>query len=276
VIKRLRFSKSAKKIAFSLGALISFSSCFAESIILQSSTSTKNSGFYDYILPMIEEDTGIKVNVVAVGTGQAIKNAERCDGDVLLVHAKAAEKKFVNDGYGVKRFDLMFNDFIIVGPSGDPANVTGSTDASAALKSIASRQIPFASRGDNSGTHKAEKKLWKRAGIDPSEASGIWYLETGSGMGSTLNIAVGKGAYVLSDRATWIKFANKQDFKIHVQGDERLFNQYGIILINPTKCPDVNFKTGQTVVRWFLSDRGQSAIASYTFGGNRLFFPNAK
>ena len=270
------FSKSAKKITFSLGALISFSSCYAESIILQSSTSTKNSGFYDYILPMIEEDTGIKVNVVAVGTGQAIKNAERCDGDVLLVHAKAAEKKFVSNGYGLKRFDLMFNDFVIVGPSGDPANVTGSKDALGALKSIASQQIPFASRGDNSGTHKAEKKLWKISGIDPGEASGIWYLETGSGMGSTLNIAVGKGAYVLSDRATWIKFANKQDFKIHVQGDERLFNQYGIILINPKKCPDVNFKAGQTFLRWLLSDRGQSAIASYRFGGSQLFFPNAK
>ena len=266
----------AKKIAFGLGTLMSFNFCYAESIILQSTTSTKNSGFYDYILPMIKKDTGITVNVVAVGTGQAIKNAQRCDGDVLLVHAKAAEERFVSDGYGVKRFDLMFNDFVIVGPPGDPANITGSTDVSGALKSIASQQTPFASRGDNSGTHKAENKLWKISGIDPSKGSGMWYLETGSGMGSTLNIAVGKGAYVLSDRATWIKFGNKQNFKVHVQGDKRLFNQYGITLINPTKCPNVKSKAGQKFISWLLSDKGQSAIESYTVGGNQLFFPNAQ
>ena len=213
---------------------------------------------------------------MAVGTGQAIKNAQRCDGDVLLVHAKAAEERFVSDGYGVKRFDLMFNDFVIVGPPGDPANITGSTDVSGALKSIASQQTPFASRGDNSGTHKAENKLWKISGIDPSKGSGMWYLETGSGMGSTLNIAVGKGAYVLSDRATWIKFGNKQNFKVHVQGDKRLFNQYGITLINPTKCQNVKSKAGQKFIRWLLSDKGQSAIQSYTVGGNQLFFPNAQ
>ena len=266
----------AKKITISLGAVISFNFCYAESIILQSTTSTKNSGFYDYVLPMIKEDTGITVNVVAVGTGQAIKNAQRCDGDVLLVHSKAAEEKFVSDGYGVKRFDLMFNDFVIVGPSDDPANITGSKDVLEALNSIASQQTPFASRGDNSGTHKAERELWKISGIDTSKGTRMWYLETGSGMGATLNIAVGKAAYVLSDRATWIKFANKQDFKIHVQGDKRLFNQYGITLINPIKCPNVKSKAGQKFVRWLLSDKGQSSIESYTVGGNQLFFPNAQ
>jgi tungstate transport system substrate-binding protein len=275
-IREMVILRIAKQIAFGLGALISFNFCYAEAVTLQSTTSTKNSGFYDYILPMIKKDTGITVNVVAVGTGQAIKNAQRCDGDVLLVHAKAAEERFVSDGYGIKRFDLMFNDFVIVGPPGDPANVAGSTDVSGALKSIAFQQTPFASRGDNSGTHKAEKKLWEKSGIDPSHGSGIWYLETGSGMGSTLNISVGKGAYVLSDRATWIKFGNKQDFKIHVQGDKRLFNQYGITQISPEKCPNVKSKAGQKFISWLLSDKGQSAIESYRIDGNQLFFPNAQ
>ncbi len=265
-----------KKIALGLGAWVSSYICYADSIILQSTTSTKNSGFYDYILPMIERDTGITTNVVAVGTGQAINNAKRCDGDVLLVHAEAAEKKFVSDGYGLRRFDLMFNDFVIIGPSSDPANIAESTDVVTVLRSIASKGALFASRGDNSGTHIAEKKLWKISGTDPGKASGKWYLETGSGMGSTLNLAVGKGAYVLSDRATWIKFANKQDFKIQFQGDDRLFNQYGIVLINPAKCPSLNFEAGWKFASWLLSDRGQSAIASYKVSGNQAFFPNAK
>ena len=259
-----------------LAVIIGISTANAESIILQSTTSTKNSGLYDYILPVIEQDTGVAVNVVAVGTGQAIKNAERCDGDILLVHAKASEVKFVKEGFGVKRSDLMYNDFIIVGPVNDPAGINGSNDVSNALKTIAQKESLFASRGDDSGTHKAELRLWSASDTDPSKASGAWYLETGSGMGSTLNLAVGKGAYVLSDRATWINFANKQDFRIHVQGDKRLFNQYGIILINPARCPLVKATAGQAVIDWLLSKRGQTAIASYKVNGTQLFFPNGE
>jgi tungstate transport system substrate-binding protein len=257
-----------------LGALIGTNLAYAESIILQSTTSTKNSGFYDYILPLVEKDTGVAANVVAVGTGQAIKNAERCDGDVLLVHAKASEEKFVKEGFGVKRSDLMYNDFVLVGPANDPAGIHGSDDVSNSLRTIAAKESLFASRGDDSGTHKAELRLWKAIKTDPSKASGKWYLETGSGMGSTLNIAVGKGAYVLTDRATWIKFANKQDFKIHVQGDKRLFNQYGIILVNTAKCPSVKATAGQAFIDWMLSTKGQAAIASYRVNDNQLFFPN--
>jgi len=269
--------RKAKKIAIlCLGVIIGISTTYAESIILQSTTSTKNSGFYDYILPLIEQDTGVTVNVVAVGTGQAIKNAERCDGDILLVHAKASEVKFVKEGFGVKRSDLMYNDFVIVGPVSDPAGIHDSNDVANALKTIAENGSLFASRGDDSGTHKAELRLWTASDTDPSKASGAWYLETGSGMGSTLNLAVGKGAYVLSDRATWINFANKQDFRIHVQGDERLFNQYGIILINPARCPLVKTKAGQAVIDWLLSKRGQTAIASYKVNGTQLFFPNGE
>ena len=257
-----------------LGVLIGTDLAYAESIILQSTTSTKNSGFYDYILPLVEKDTGVAANVVAVGTGQAIKNAERCDGDVLLVHAKASEEKFVKEGFGVKRSDLMYNDFVLVGPANDPAGIHGSDDVSNALRTIAAKESLFASRGDDSGTHKAELRLWNAIETDPSKASGKWYLETGSGMGSTLNIAVGKGAYVLSDRATWIKFANKQDFKIHVQGDNRLFNQYGIILVSAAKCPSVKATAGQAFIDWMLSKKGKAAIASYKVNGNQLFFPN--
>ena len=207
--------KIIRKLCFA--ALCSFSNLsFADSIIVQSTTSTKNSGLYDYILPKASTDTGIKVNVVAVGTGQAIKNAQRCDGDILLVHAKTSEETFVAQGFGIERFDLMYNDFIIVGPADDPASIKGSSDASDALRKIAATEAIFASRGDDSGTHKAELRLWKDSMIDPTEASGQWYRETGSGMGATLNIAVGMNAYALTDRATWTKFGNKGDFQIHV------------------------------------------------------------
>ena len=259
-----------------LTTLLSISSfAFAESIIVQSTTSTKNSGLYDYILPQVAKDTGITVNVVAVGTGQAIKNAQRCDGDVLLVHAKASEEKFVQDGFGIKRSDLMYNDFVIVGPASDSAGVHGSKDVSSALKTIAQKQSLFASRGDDSGTHKAELRLWKGSDIDPTKASGQWYRETGSGMGATLNTAVGMGAYAMTDRATWTKFGNKGDFQIHVQGDKRLFNQYGVILVNPEKCPNVKASSGQQFIDWLLSEKGQKAIAAYQVNGNQLFFPNA-
>src|SRR6056297_3297211 len=202
-----------------------------QSIIVQPPTSTANSGLYDYLLPIFTDETGIQVNVVAVGTGQAIKNARNCDGDVLLVHAKPAEEKFIADGFGVSRADLMYNDFVIVGPPSDPAGVAGMEDAEAALKMIAETKALFASRGDDSGTHKKETRLWKAAGVDPTSASGKWYRETGSGMGATLNAGVGMGAYVLTDRATWLAFKNKGDFKIAVEGDEDLFNQYGVILV---------------------------------------------
>lgn len=264
-----------RKLCFA--ALCSFSCLsFADSIIVQSTTSTKNSGLYDYILPKASTDTGIKVNVVAVGTGQAIKNAQRCDGDILLVHAKTSEETFVAQGFGIERFDLMYNDFIIVGPADDPASIKGSSDASNALRKIAATEAIFASRGDDSGTHKAELRLWKDSMIDPTEASGQWYRETGSGMGATLNIAVGMNAYALTDRATWTKFGNKGDFQIHVEGDQKLFNQYGVILVNPEKCPNVNPAAGQKLIDWLLSKTGQDAIASYQVNGNQLFYPNAR
>lgn len=247
-----------------------------DAILVQSTTSTANSGLYDYILPIFQDETGITVNVVAVGTGQAIQNARNCDADVLLVHAKASEEQFVADGAGVERSDLMYNDFIIVGPEADPAGVAGMDDVQAALANIAEAEALFASRGDDSGTHKKEMALWADAGVDPTGASGAWYRETGSGMGATLNTAVGMEAYALTDRATWISFENKGDFKILVEGDEDLFNQYGVILVNPEACPSVNAEAGQTFIDWLLSAEGQGTIASYEIDGQQLFFPNAQ
>ncbi|MDX2288219.1 MAG: substrate-binding domain-containing protein [Hyphomicrobiaceae bacterium] len=244
------------------------------SILVQSTTSTQNSGLYDHLLPIFTKATGIKVNVVAVGTGQAIKNAQNCDGDVLLVHAKADEEKFVAEGYGVKRFDVMYNDFIFVGPAADPAGVAGKTVAEA-LPAIAAKNAPFASRGDDSGTHKAELKLWKAVGVDAKSGSGQWYRETGSGMGATLNTAVGMGAYTFADRGSWLAFKNRGDFKIVVEGDKALFNQYGVILVNPAKCPSVKAEAGQKFVDWIVSAEGQNAIRSYKIEGDQLFFPNA-
>jgi len=246
-----------------------------ESIIVQSTTSTQNSGLYDHILPMFQQKTGIQVNVVAVGTGQALENGRRGDGDVLLVHAKPAEEKFVAEGYGVQRHDVMYNDFVIVGPASDPAGVKGMDDAPAALGKIADEEAIFASRGDDSGTHKKELSLWGAAGVDPSEASGTWYRETGSGMGATLNAGIGMDAYVMTDRATWISFGNKANHEILVEGDEALFNQYGIIMVNPEKHPNVNVEVAQTFIDWILSDEGQNAIASFKVEGEQLFTPNA-
>ncbi len=267
-----------RKHTFALAALATILTApafAADSIIVQSTTSTANSGLYDYLLPIFESDSGVKVNVVAVGTGQAIKNATNCDGDVLLVHAKPAEEKFIASGGGVARTDLMYNDFVIVGPAEDPAGVGGMDDVQGALSIIAEKGALFASRGDDSGTHKKERALWADTGIDPTSASGDWYRETGSGMGATLNAGIGMGAYVMTDRATWIKFANKQDYAIQVQGDADMFNQYGVILVNPDKCPAVNAEAGQTFIDWVLSAQGQDAIKSYTVDGQQLFFPNA-
>jgi len=245
-------------------------------IVVQSTTSTQNSGLFDHMLPVFTQKSGIEVRVVAVGTGQAIKNAQNCDGDVLFVHAKPAEEKFVADGYGVKRSDVMYNDFVVVGPSSDPAGVAGSKDITGSLARIKQAKAPFASRGDDSGTHKAELALWQAAGIDPAADSGGWYRETGSGMGATLNTAVGMNAYALTDRATWIAFGNKGDFEVAVEGDERMFNQYGIILVSPQKCPSVKADLGQAFVDWVLSDDGQQAIADYKQNDQQLFFPNAR
>jgi len=245
------------------------------SILLQSTTSTANSGLYDHILPLFEKKTGIKVDVVAVGTGQAIRNAMNGDGDVLLVHAKTAEEAFVAEGFGVARHDVMYNDFIVVGPPADPAGIKATANATTALEKIAGAKAPFASRADNSGTHKKEMSLWKAAGIDPTSASGTWYLETGSGMGATLNAAVGMGAYALTDRGTWISFKNKGDHQIMVEGDLELFNQYGIILVSPDKHPKVKAREGQAFIDWILSAEGQRAIAGYKLDGQQLFFPNA-
>lgn len=247
-----------------------------KSILVQSTTSTENSGLYKHLLPLFTADSGIAVRVVAVGTGQAIKNAEKCDGDVLLVHAKAAEEKFVAQGFGVKRFDLMYNDFVVVGPAADPGKVAGSKDVVGALKKIAEAKAPFASRGDDSGTHKKELSLWQSAGVDVKAASGGWYRSTGSGMGATLNTGVGMGAYVLADRASWLAFKNKSDFTIAIEGDPKLFNQYGVILVNKAKCPSIKADLGQTFVDWLLSDKGQKAIGSYQINGKPLFFANGK
>ena len=247
-----------------------------KSIIVQSTTSTANSGLLDYLLPKFTEMSGITVNVVAVGTGQAIKLAQNGDADVLFVHAKKAEEAFVADGDGVERFDVMYNDFVIVGPGADPAGVAGSSDVVAALTSIAGKQATFLSRGDDSGTNKAELALWKLAGIDVKAASGTWYRETGSGMGATLNAAAGMGAYALTDRGTWIAFANKGDLQIVVEGDKGLFNQYGVILVNPAKHPQVKQAEGQAFIDWILGSEGQAAIASYKLNDQQLFFPNAK
>jgi tungstate transport system substrate-binding protein len=244
-------------------------------IILQSTTSTQNSGLFEHILPLFTKKTGIEVRVVAVGTGQALKNAENGDGDVVLVHSKPDEEKFVAEGWGVKRYDVMYNDFVIVGPAADLAKIAGLKDAARAFKQIAESKSPFASRADDSGTNKAELKLWQAAGIHAKASSGSWYLETGSGMGATLNTAVGKQAYTLTDRGTWLSFANKDDFKVLVEGDPKLFNQYGVMLVNPAKHPNVKAKEGQAFIDWLVGPEGQTAIASYKIGGQQLFFSNA-
>jgi tungstate transport system substrate-binding protein len=245
-------------------------------IVVQSTTSTQNSGLLDAILPDFTKATGIEVRVVAVGTGQALRNARAGDGDVLLVHAKAAEMAFVAAGWGMRRFDVMYNDFVIVGPAADPAGIAGGTDAVAALRKIADAGAVFASRGDDSGTHKAERSLWDAAGVDVDAASGGWYRETGSGMGATLNTGIGMGAYVMTDRATWIAFGNKGDTRVLVQGDPRLFNQYGVILVNPARYPGVKATEGQAFIDWLTGPEGQAAIGAYRVDGQQLFFPDAK
>ncbi len=270
--------KKAALIILVCANLLIAHTCYARdnSILVQSTTSTANSGLYDYLLPLFEDSTGIKVNVVAVGTGQAIRNASNCDADVLLVHAKTAEEKFVSDGYGIKRHNLMYNDFIIVGPAEDPANIHGLTDATTALTKIAANKSIFASRGDNSGTHKKEVQLWNKTSIDPTDNSGKWYRETGSGMGATLNISIGMGAYALTDRATWINFKNRANHQILVEGDDQLFNQYGVTVINDAKCPDSNTAQAKLFVDWLISTEGQTLIGNYRLKDQQLFYPNSQ
>jgi len=243
-------------------------------ITVASTTSTQDSGLFDYLLPIFTKKTGIAVHVVAVGTGQALKIGQQGDCDMLFVHDRAGEEKFVADGYGVKREPLMYNDFIIVGPKSDPAHVRGDADAVDALHKIAAAQSPFASRGDDSGTNRMELRLWKAASIDVKAASGTWYKSLGQGMGPTLNTAAAMNAYTLSDRATWSKFANKQDLNVLVAGDKRLFNQYGVILVNPLKFPHVKMADAQTFIDWLISPEGQDVIAKYRINGDPAFFPD--
>ena len=244
-------------------------------ITVASTTSTQNSGLYEHILPNFTTRTGIAVRIVAVGTGQAIKLARNGDADVLFVHHKASEERFVADGFGVERFDVMYNDFVLVGPKADPAGVRDAADTSDALARIAAANSPFTSRGDNSGTHKKERELWQVAEVDVSTQSGSWYRETGSGMGATLNTAAGMDAYALTDRATWFKFKNRGTLEILAEDDERMFNQYGVILVNPARHPHIKHELGQAFIDWLLSKDGQSAIGAYRLEGQQAFFPNA-
>ena len=246
-----------------------------KSIVVASTTSTQDSGLFEYLLPIFKQATGITVKVIAQGTGQALDTGRRGDADVVFVHAKPAEEKFLAEGWGVKRYPVMYNDFILVGPKGDPAGVNGSKDIVAALKTIATKHAPFVSRGDRSGTNQAELALWKVAGIDIATAKGPWYREIGQGMGAALNTSGAMGAYTISDRGTWIHFKNKGDLVIAVEGDKRLFNQYGVMLVNPAKHPTVKKDLGQAFIDWLVSPAGQKVIENYKIDGQQLFFPDA-
>jgi tungstate transport system substrate-binding protein len=244
-------------------------------ITVASTTSTEQSGLFKYLLPIFEKKTGVDVRVVALGTGQALDLARRGDADVVFVHAKAAEEKFLADGEGVKRYPVMYNDFVLIGPKSDPAKVAGSKDILEALKKVQQSQAVFVSRGDRSGTHMAELDLWKASGVDLDKAKGPWYRETGQGMGPALNTASSMNAYLLADRGTWLAFKNRGDLTILVEGDKRLFNQYGVMLVNPVKHPNVKKDLGQAFIDWLVSPDGQAAIAGFKINGEQLLFPNA-
>jgi tungstate transport system substrate-binding protein len=246
-----------------------------KSIVVASTTSTQDSGLFGHILPMFKAKTGIDVKVVAQGTGQALDTARRGDADVVFVHAKPAEEKFLSEGFGVKRYPVMYNDFILIGPKSDPAGVKGTKDIVAALTAIKAKGADFISRGDKSGTHQAEINLWKIAGVDIAKDKGPWYKEIGQGMGAALNTASASNAYVLADRGTWLSFKNRGDLVISVEGDKRLFNQYGVMLVNPQKHPNVKKDLGQQFIDWLVSAEGQKAIADYKINGEQLFYPNA-
>jgi tungstate transport system substrate-binding protein len=246
-----------------------------KSIIVASTTSTRDSGLFEHILPLFKAKTGIQVKVAAQGTGQALDTGRRGDADVVFVHARSAEEKFFAEGFGVRRYPVMYNDFILVGPKSDPAGVKGTKDIVAALKALKEKEAPFISRGDRSGTHQAELNLWKIAGINIEAAKGPWYRDMGGGMGAALNMASAMNAYALSDRGTWLSFKNKGDLAIVVEGDKRLFNQYGVMLVNPEKHPTVKKELGQQFIDWLISPKGQKAIADYKINGEQLFYPNA-
>jgi len=260
-----------------LGATLAGAPASAEdrSIMVASTTSTQDSGLFGHLLPLFKAKTGIDVKVIAQGTGQALDTARRGDADVVFVHAKSQEEKFLAEGFGVKRFDVMYNDFVLIGPNSDPAGIKGK-DIETALKAIQAKGAAFVSRGDRSGTHAAELALWKLAGIDLERAKGPWYREIGQGMGAALNTASAMDAYVLSDRGTWISFKNRADLAVVVEGDKRLFNQYGVMLVNPEKHPQVKKDLGQAFVDWLISPEGQTAIAGYKIDGQQLFFPDAE
>jgi tungstate transport system substrate-binding protein len=275
-------------IALALAAVCGISTAFAQdkSIVVSSTTSTQDSGLFGHILPLFKAKTGIDVKVVAQGTGQALDTGRRGDADVVFVHAKSAEEKFLAEGFSTKRYPVMYNDFILVGPKSDPAGIKGSKDIVAALKAIKDKGAPFISRGDRSGTHIAELNLWKTAGIDPLPnpppqagegrvGAGPWYKSIGQGMGAALNTASASNSYVLTDRGTWLSFKNRGDLIVSVEGDKRLFNQYGVMLVNPAKHPSVKKDLGQAFIDWLVSPEGQKAIADYKINGEQLFYPNA-
>jgi tungstate transport system substrate-binding protein len=265
-----------RRSLLALGLILALPALAQErTITVASTTSTEQSGLFGHILPIFTRETGITVRVVALGTGQALDVGRRGDADVLFVHDRVAEQRFVTEGYGGPRHHVMYNDFVIVGPAADPAHVAGTTDTVAALRRIAETRSPFISRGDRSGTNAAELRLWRAAGIDPVQGRGQWYREVGQGMGPALNTATAQNAYILTDRGTWLNFRNRQALKIAVEGDTRLFNQYGVMLVNPQRHPHVKVADGQRFIDWIISPAGQAAIATYKINGEQLFFPNA-
>lgn len=271
------FNRRTILAAATLAAFASTAPAIAQekSIIVSSTTSTQDSGLFGHILPLFKAKTGIEVKVVSQGTGQALDTGRRGDADVVFVHAKSAELKFLEEGFSTKRYPVMYNDFVLIGPKSDPAGIKGSKDIVAALKTIKDKSAPFISRGDKSGTHVAELALWTTAGIDVEADKGPWYKSIGQGMGAALNTASAGNAYVLADRGTWLSFKNRGDLVIAVEGDKRLFNQYGVMLVNPAKHPNVKKELGQQFIDWLVSAEGQKAIADYKIGGEQLFYPNA-
>ena len=270
------FSRRAL-VVLALGAVIAATPALAQdkSIVVASTTSTQDSGLFEYLLPLFKKKTGITVKVVAQGTGQALDTGRRGDADVVFVHAKSAEEKFLAEGQGVQRFPVMYNDFVLIGPKSDPAGIKGMKDVARAFQTIKEKQASFISRGDRSGTHIAELKLWKDADIDIGKDKGPWYKSIGQGMGAALNVANAGNAYALSDRGTWIHFKNKGDLQILVEGDKRMFNQYGVMLVDPAKHPNVQKDLGQQFIDYLISPEGQKDIANYKVDGEQLFYPNA-
>jgi tungstate transport system substrate-binding protein len=264
-------------VGLAFSSLVSSSGALAQdrSITVASTTSTEQSGLFGHLLPRFTAASGIAVKVVAVGTGQALDIGRRGDADVVFVHDKVAEEKFLGEGFGVNRFDVMYNDFVVIGPKADPAHIAGGKDVAESLRKIAAAKAAFVSRGDRSGTHAAELRLWKIAGVDLAAVKGDWYREIGQGMGAALNMASSSNAYLVSDRGTWLSFKNRGELAILTEGDKRLFNQYGVMLVNPARHSGVKAKDGQAFVDWLVSPAGQTAIADYKVGGEQLFFPNA-